>query len=50
MGEQSKEGVLELFPHVVPAAALEDLEGFDYIWCIFYCHLNAQKVDPDTGN
>jgi len=49
MGEQPREGVLELFPHIIPAAALRDLDGFDYIWCIFYCHLNAMNVDPSSG-
>mmetsp|Transcript_14053 Transcript_14053/g.26915 ORF Transcript_14053/g.26915 Transcript_14053/m.26915 type:complete len:245 (+) Transcript_14053:613-1347(+) len=49
MGETSQEGILQLFPDIVPAQALQDLEGFDFIWCIFYCHLNAMNVDSDTG-
>ncbi len=41
---------IELFPERVPEAALEGLEGVEYVWVIAYLHLNrgfrAQVVPP----
>ena len=43
---------IELFEDVVPAIALKDLEGFDYIWVIAWLHLNKNwnpTVTPPRG-
>lgn len=43
---------IELFPDVVPAIALKDLDGFDYLWIIAWLHLNHHwnpTVMPPRG-
>lgn len=43
---------IELFPDVVPAIALKDLDGFDYLWVIAWLHLNQHwnpTVMPPRG-
>ncbi|MDB9524422.1 tRNA (N6-threonylcarbamoyladenosine(37)-N6)-methyltransferase TrmO [Oscillatoria sp. CS-180] len=43
---------IELFPDVVPAIALKDLEGFEYLWVIAWLHLNHHwnpTVMPPRG-
>jgi len=43
---------IELFPDIVPAIALKDLEGFDRIWVITWLHLNQHwnpTVQPPRG-
>ena len=43
---------IELFPERVPAIALKDLDGFDYIWVIAWLHLNHHwnpTVMPPRG-
>ena len=37
---QPASATVELFEEVVPAIALKDLEGFDWIWVIAWLHLN----------
>jgi tRNA (adenine37-N6)-methyltransferase len=32
--------VLELFPEVLTLQAVEDLDGFDYVWVLAWMHLN----------
>lgn len=46
------EGIIELFEGVVPARALQGLEGFDYVWVIAHLHLNKNwnpTVVPPRG-
>ncbi|NET54072.1 MAG: tRNA (N6-threonylcarbamoyladenosine(37)-N6)-methyltransferase TrmO [Merismopedia sp. SIO2A8] len=43
---------IELFPEVVPAISLKDIEGFDRIWVITWLHLNKHwnpAVQPPRG-
>ncbi len=43
---------IELFADVVPAIALKDLDGFDYLWVIAWLHLNQHwnpTVMPPRG-
>ncbi|WP_017324087.1 tRNA (N6-threonylcarbamoyladenosine(37)-N6)-methyltransferase TrmO [Synechococcus sp. PCC 7336] len=43
---------IELFPNLVPAIALKDLDGFDYLWVISWLHLNRHwnpTVIPPRG-
>ncbi len=43
---------IELFPAVIPAIALKDLEGFDYLWVLAWLHLNHHwnpTVMPPRG-
>lgn len=43
---------IELFPEVVPAEALRDLEGFERVWVIAWFHLNQgwrPTVIPTRG-
>ena len=43
---------IELFPQVIPAIALKDLAGFDYLWVIAWLHLNQHwnpTVMPPRG-
>ncbi|KAK3257147.1 hypothetical protein CYMTET_33757 [Cymbomonas tetramitiformis] len=49
LDNEPKDGVLQLFPDLVPPEALRDLDGFDYLWCIFFCHLNAMNMDSSSG-
>lgn len=45
-------GTIELFPHCNFEAALQDLEGFERIWVIFWFHKNTTwkpKVLPPKG-
>ncbi len=49
---QPATATIELFEDVVPAIALKDLEGFDYIWVIAWLHLNKHwnpTVTPPRG-
>lgn len=49
---QPATATLELFEDRVPAIALKDLEGFDYIWVIAWLHLNRHwnpTVTPPRG-
>lgn len=39
-------GRVELFPDRVPAAALDDLDGFDRVWLLSLFHLNGPRVRP----
>lgn len=36
----AEEAVIELFTDRVPATALQDLDGFDYVWVLAFLHLN----------
>ncbi|MEL6319311.1 MAG: tRNA (N6-threonylcarbamoyladenosine(37)-N6)-methyltransferase TrmO [Cyanobacteria bacterium J06626_14] len=43
---------IELFPDIIPAEALKDLDGFEYIWLITWLHLNKHwnpTVMPPRG-
>jgi tRNA-Thr(GGU) m(6)t(6)A37 methyltransferase TsaA len=51
--EKSAEGVIRLFPGMNFEQALEDLEGFEFIWLIFWFHRNTTwkpKVLPPRGS
>ena len=51
-GDTVQDGILELDPDVVPAKALKDLAGFDYVWVIAWLHLNRHwrpQVKPPRG-
>jgi tRNA-Thr(GGU) m(6)t(6)A37 methyltransferase TsaA len=51
-GEGPASGRLVLFPDVVPAEALKDLDGFDRVWVIAWLHLNEAwrpTVVPPRG-
>lgn len=39
-------GTVELFPHRVAEAALDDLDGFERVWLISLFHLNGSRVRP----
>ena len=39
-------GRIELDPRLIPAAALEDLAGFDRIWVLSWMHLNNPNWNP----
>ncbi|MEM7725001.1 MAG: tRNA (N6-threonylcarbamoyladenosine(37)-N6)-methyltransferase TrmO [Cyanobacteria bacterium P01_A01_bin.45] len=44
---------IELFGDIVPAVALKDIEGFEYIWVIAWLHLNKHwnpTVIPPRGD
>lgn len=43
---------IELFPEIIPAVALKDLDGFEYLWVIAWLHLNEHwnpTVVPPRG-
>lgn len=43
---------IELFPDLIPAEALKDLDGFEYLWVIAWLHLNQHwnpTVMPPRG-
>ena len=46
-------GRVELDPDQIPPEALQDLDGFDFIWLVTYLHLNtdrwAARVRPPRG-
>ena len=49
---QPASATIELFEDLVPAIALKDLEGFDWIWVIAWLHLNERwnpTVMPPRG-
>ncbi|MEM8714406.1 MAG: tRNA (N6-threonylcarbamoyladenosine(37)-N6)-methyltransferase TrmO [Cyanobacteria bacterium P01_A01_bin.3] len=49
---QPASATIELFEEVVPAIALKDLDGFDWIWVIAWLHLNKNwnpTVTPPRG-
>lgn len=51
-GDDVAEGILELRQSLVPASALKDLDGFDYVWVIAWLHLNHHwrpQVKPPRG-
>lgn len=51
-GDDAADGVLVFDPEKVPAAALKDLDGFDYVWVIAWFHLNHSwrpQVKPPRG-
>lgn len=51
-GDTVQDGILEIDPDVVPAKALKDLAGFDYVWVIAWLHLNRHwrpQVKPPRG-
>ncbi len=51
-GDDIADGVLVLDESKVPAAALKDLDGFDYVWVIVWLHLNRHwrpQVKPPRG-
>ncbi|MCB9673657.1 MAG: tRNA (N6-threonylcarbamoyladenosine(37)-N6)-methyltransferase TrmO [Alphaproteobacteria bacterium] len=40
------EGEVHLFPHRVPAEALQDLAGFSHAWIVSWFHLNGPRKRP----
>lgn len=51
-GREEAIGRIELNPKLVPPEALRDLDGFDYLWAIYWLHLNKgwnPMVKPPRG-
>lgn len=51
-GDEPQPATIELFEDVVPAAALDDIEGFERIWVVSWLHLNEHwrpQVVPPRG-
>jgi len=51
-GDDPLRGWLVLDESKVPAKALKDLDGFDYVWVIYWMHLNRHwrpQVKPPRG-
>lgn len=52
MGDAQLEASIELFEHTKYERSLQGLEGFEYIWVVFWMHLNSTwgpMVKPPRG-